>query len=84
MIDLYYLTTPNGHKVAMFVEETALPYRIVPSDISKGGQFEPDFPAVSPNNRIPAIVDRKPKDGGKPLAVFPFDGFAVAAPAHTA
>jgi GST-like protein len=70
MIDLYYWTTPNGHKITMFLEETALPYRIVPVNISKGDQFKPEFLAISPNNRIPAIVDHKPKDGGKPIAVF--------------
>jgi GST-like protein len=70
MIDLYYWTTPNGHKVTMFLEEAALPYRIVPVNISKGDQFKPEFLAISPNNRIPAIVDYKPKDGGKPIAVF--------------
>jgi GSH-dependent disulfide-bond oxidoreductase len=70
MIDLYYWTTPNGHKITMFLEETGLAYRIVPVDIGKGAQFEPAFLAVSPNNRIPAIVDRAPADGGAPLPVF--------------
>jgi GSH-dependent disulfide-bond oxidoreductase len=70
MIDLYYWTTPNGHKVTIFLEETRLPYRIVPVNISKGEQFTPQFLAVSPNNRIPAIVDNAPKDGGAPLSVF--------------
>ena len=70
MIDLHYWTTPNGHKVAMFLEESALPYRIVPVNISKGDQFKPEFLAISPNNRIPAIVDHSPKDGGKPISVF--------------
>ncbi|HYB31961.1 MAG TPA: glutathione binding-like protein [Steroidobacteraceae bacterium] len=70
MIDLYYWTTPNGHKITMFLEETGLPYRIVPVNIGKGEQFEPAFLAIAPNNRIPAIVDREPADGGAPLAVF--------------
>ena len=70
MIDLYYWTTPNGHKITMFLEETGLPYRIVPVNIGTGAQFEPAFLAISPNNRIPAIVDRAPTDGGAPLSVF--------------
>jgi GSH-dependent disulfide-bond oxidoreductase len=70
MIDLYYWTTPNGHKITMFLEEAGTPYRIVPVPIDKGAQFEPGFLAISPNNRIPAIVDTAPADGGAPLAVF--------------
>jgi len=70
MIDLHYWTTPNGHKVTIFLEEAGLPYRIVPVNIGKGQQFEPGFLAISPNNRIPAIVDRSPKDGGEPISVF--------------
>ena len=70
MIDLHYWTTPNGHKVTIFLEETGLPYRIIPVNISKGDQFKPEFLTISPNNRIPAIVDHKPKDGGKPISVF--------------
>jgi len=70
MIDLYYWPTPNGHKITMFLEEAALPYRLVPVDIGKGEQFNPGFLAISPNNRIPAIVDHEPADGGEPLAVF--------------
>jgi GSH-dependent disulfide-bond oxidoreductase len=70
MIDLYYWPTPNGHKVAMFLEETAVPYRLVPVNIGKGEQFKPGFLAISPNNRMPAIVDRAPLDGGPPLSVF--------------
>ena len=70
MIDLYYWTTPNGHKITMFLEETGLPYRIVPVVIGSGAQFEPAFLAISPNNRIPAIVDHAPLDGGGPLSVF--------------
>jgi len=70
MIDLYYWTTPNGHKITMFLEESGLPYRIVPVNISRGEQFKPDFLRISPNNRMPAIVDHAPVDGGEPLAVF--------------
>lgn len=70
MIDLYYWTTPNGHKITMFLEETGLAYRIIPVNIGTGAQFDPKFLAVSPNNRIPAIVDAEPKGGGAPLSVF--------------
>jgi len=70
MIDLYYWPTPNGHKVTMFLEETGLPHRIVPVDIGKGEQFKPEFLAISPNNRMPAIVDHQPLGGGTPLSVF--------------
>jgi GST-like protein len=70
MIDLYYWTTPNGHKITMFLEETGLAYRIVPVNIGTGAQFDPKFLAISPNNRIPAIVDHAPRDGGAPLSVF--------------
>jgi GST-like protein len=70
MIDLYYWTTPNGHKITMFLEEVGLPYRIVPINISRGDQFAPDFLKISPNNRIPAIVDHAPADGGPPLPMF--------------
>src|ERR1700682_4452025 len=70
MIDLYHWTTPNGHKITMFLEETGLPYRIVPVNISTGAQFDPAFLAIAPNNRIPAIVDHDPRGGGAPLSVF--------------
>jgi GST-like protein len=70
MIDLHYWPTPNGHKVAIFLEETAMPYRLVPVNIGKGEQFKPDFLAISPNNRMPAIVDHSPMDGGPPISVF--------------
>jgi len=70
MIDLYYWTTPNGHKLTLFLEEAGLPYRIIPINIGKGEQFQPEFLAVAPNNRIPAIVDREPADGGAPVSVF--------------
>ena len=70
MIDLYYWPTPNGHKISIFLEEAGLPYTIHPVNIGKGEQFAPDFLKIAPNNRIPAIVDQKPKDGGKPVPVF--------------
>ena len=67
MIDLYYWTTPNGHKIPLFLEEAELPYTIHPINISKGEQFQPSFLQISPNNRIPAIVDREPIVGGASL-----------------
>ena len=70
MIDLYYWTTPNGHKVTIFLEEAGLKYNVIPINIGKGEQFKADFLAVAPNNRIPAIVDRGPADGGKPISIF--------------
>jgi GSH-dependent disulfide-bond oxidoreductase len=70
MIDLYYWTTPNGHKITMFLEEAGVPYKIYRIDIGKGDQFKPEFLAISPNNRIPAIVDNDPKGGGAPISVF--------------
>jgi len=70
MIDLYYWTTPNGHKITIFLEETGLPYNIMPVNIGKGEQFKAEFLAVSPNNRIPALIDRAPAGGGKPITVF--------------
>src|SRR6201982_90745 len=65
MIDLYYWPTPNGHKITMFLEEAELEYAIHPVDISAGDQFRPDFLAISPNNRMPAIIDTVPADGGE-------------------
>lgn len=70
MIDLYYWTTPNGHKITLFLEETGLPYRIHPINIGKDEQFQPHFLKIAPNNRIPAIVDNEPADGGEPLSLF--------------
>lgn len=70
MIDLYFWPTPNGHKITMFLEEAAVEYNIIPIDISAGDQFKPDFLKISPNNRMPAIVDHAPVDGGAPLSVF--------------
>lgn len=70
MIDLYYWPTPNGHKITLFLEETRLDYTIKPVDIGKGAQFEPDYAAISPNNKMPAIVDHAPAGGGEPISVF--------------
>ena len=70
MIDFYYWTTPNGHKVTLFLEESGIPYNIKPINISKGEQFAPDFLRIAPNNRIPAIVDTLPEDGGEPVSIF--------------
>ena len=70
MIDFYYWTTPNGHKVTLFLEESGIPYKIKPINISKGEQFAPDFLRIAPNNRIPAIVDTLPEDGGEPIRIF--------------
>jgi GST-like protein len=70
MLSLYYWTTPNGHKITIFLEEARLPYEIIPVNISKGEQFDPGFLKISPNNRIPALVDHAPADGGAPVPVF--------------
>jgi len=70
MIDLYYAPTPNGHKISLLLEECGLPYRLYRIDMSAGEQFRPEFLAISPNNKIPAIVDNEPVDGGAPLSVF--------------
>jgi GST-like protein len=70
MIELYYWTTPNGHKITIFLEEVGLPYTIFPINIGAGEQFKPEFLKISPNNRIPAIVDRQPADGGEAISVF--------------
>jgi GST-like protein len=70
MIDLHYWTTPNGHKITIYLEEAGLPYRVIPVNIGKGDQFKPEFLAIAPNNRIPAIVDQEPADGGAPVSLF--------------
>ncbi|MFU2316512.1 GSH-dependent disulfide bond oxidoreductase [Rahnella sp. PCH160] len=70
MIDLYYAPTPNGHKISLFLEESGLQYRLHRMDISAGDQFKPEFLTISPNNKIPAIVDSQPVDGGEPVNVF--------------
>jgi GST-like protein len=70
MIDVHYWPTPNGKKVTILLEECGLPYRIVPCRIGQGDQFSPEFLKISPNNRMPAIVDHAPADGGAPIALF--------------
>ena len=70
MIDLYYWTTPNGHKITIFLEESGVPYNIIPVNITNGEQFKKEFLQIAPNNRIPAIVDQAPSDGGKPISIF--------------
>ncbi|WP_029921937.1 glutathione binding-like protein [Nevskia soli] len=70
MIDLYYWTTPNGHKITIFLEEAQLEYKLIPVNISAGQQFESSFLDISPNNRIPAIVDRHPASGENPISIF--------------
>ncbi|MGK4007602.1 glutathione S-transferase N-terminal domain-containing protein [Sorangium sp. So ce1036] len=70
MIDLYYWPTPNGWKVSILLEELGLPYKVIPVNIGRGEQFKPEFLAISPNNRMPAIVDHDPEGGGAPVSVF--------------
>jgi GST-like protein len=70
MIDLHYWPTPNGRKISIMLEEIGLAYRIIPVDIGRGGQFSPEFLAISPNNRMPAIVDHDPLGGGAPISIF--------------
>jgi GST-like protein len=70
MIELYYWPTPNGRKIPLFLEEAGLEYKITHVDIGKGDQFKPEFLAISPNNRMPAIIDHAPSDGGAPITVF--------------
>ncbi|MDN6323472.1 MAG: glutathione binding-like protein [Halomonas sp.] len=70
MIDLYYWTTPNGHKISIMLEEAKLAYRVKPINIGRGEQFDPEFLTIAPNNRIPAIVDHAPQDGGQSLSMF--------------
>ncbi len=70
MIDLYYAPTPNGWKISIMLEELGLPYKVIPVNIRAGEQFRPEFLAISPNNRIPAIVDHAPADGGEPFSAF--------------
>ena len=75
MIDLHYWTTPNGHKITMFLEETALKYKIFPVNIGKGDQFKPDFLTIAPNNRIPAMLDHEPKGSGNWIKTVPGKGW---------
>jgi GSH-dependent disulfide-bond oxidoreductase len=69
-IDVYYWPTPNGWKVTILLEELGAPYNVIPVNIGKGEQFTPEFLKISPNNRMPAIVDHEPLGGGGPLAIF--------------
>ncbi len=70
MIDLHYWPTPNGWKISIMLEECGLPYTLKPVNIGRGEQFKPEFLAISPNNRMPAIVDHDPPGGGAPVSVF--------------
>jgi GST-like protein len=70
MVDVHYWPTPNGKKVTIFLEEAALPYRVVPCNIGRGDQFKAEFLKWNPNHRMPVVVDHAPADGGPPLAVF--------------
>ncbi|NPE52770.1 GSH-dependent disulfide bond oxidoreductase [Dickeya dadantii] len=70
MIDVYYAPTPNGHKIPLFLEEAQLPYQLHRVDIGAGEQFKPEFLAISPNNKTPAIVDQQPADRGAPISLF--------------
>lgn len=70
MLQLYYWTTPNGHKITICLEELGLPYEILPVNIGKGEQFQPEFLKIAPNNRIPALVDPEPADGAAPISIF--------------
>jgi GSH-dependent disulfide-bond oxidoreductase len=70
MIDVYYWPTPNGHKITMFLEETGIDYTLKLVNIGKGDQFAPEFLKLAPNNRMPAIVDHDPLDGGAPVSIF--------------
>ena len=70
MIDLYYWPTPNGHKITLFLEEAGIDYRVIPVNIGKGEQFDPGYLKISPNNKMPAIVDHEPAAGGAPISVF--------------
>lgn len=70
MIELYSWPTPNGLKVSIFLEEAGLDHKVIPINIGNGDQFAPDFLAIAPNNRIPAIIDRDPAGGGEPISIF--------------
>lgn len=70
MIELYYAPTPNGWKISIMLEELGLPYTVFPINIRSGDQFKPEFLKISPNNRIPAIIDLAPVDGGEPVTIF--------------
>ncbi|MCC7267864.1 MAG: glutathione S-transferase N-terminal domain-containing protein [Caulobacteraceae bacterium] len=70
MLDLHYWPTPNGKKVTILLEELGVPYQVIPCNIGRGDQFTDDFLKIGPNNRMPALVDTEPKDGGPPLSIF--------------
>src|SRR5271157_335922 len=70
MIDLYFWPTPNGKKVTILLEETGIPYVVKPINIGRGDQLTPDFLKISPNGRMPAIVDHEPTGGGAPITIF--------------
>jgi GSH-dependent disulfide-bond oxidoreductase len=70
MIDLYYWPTPNGHKIVIFLEETGLEYKLIPVNITKGDQFNKEFLKISPNNKMPAIIDHAPNKSKEPIALF--------------
>jgi len=70
MIDLFFWPTPNGIKISVMLEELGVPYRVHAINITKGDQFQPDFLVIAPNNRMPAIIDSDPPDGGSPLSLF--------------
>ena len=78
MIDLYYGGTPNGLKLKLFMQESGLPHRVLPVNIGKGEQFKPEFLAVSPNNKIPALVDHAPPGGGAPQTMKSVLAFKVS------
>jgi GST-like protein len=84
MIELHYWTTPNGHKITIFLEEAGLPYRIVPVNIGAGDQFKPEFLRISPNNRIPAIIDHDPSEPGPPIRRHPALPRGEDRPLHSA
>lgn len=83
MIDLYFWTTPNGYKVLTFLEETGIPYRIIPINISKGEQFDPEFLKISPNNKMPAIIDYHPAAGEGPISIFESEAILLFLPEKT-
>jgi GST-like protein len=70
MIEVHMVPTPNGYKVTIMLEEIGMPYRMIPYNILAGDQFRPEFLAINPNNKLPAIVDLDPPDGGAPYPVF--------------
>jgi GSH-dependent disulfide-bond oxidoreductase len=82
MIDLYTWPTPNGHKIHIMLEECKLPYRVHPINIGKGDQFQPEFLKISPNNKIPALVDSEGPDG-KPISLFESGAILVYLAAKT-